>query len=178
MTLSFNRVDDRLRINGQLSQVLLIFFAISSFFYIYYRLEVRCDHIKSFLQGVIFYLCLSNKMFLTPLSTNFSSKCYLLFEKVSIFCKFFLASHVCIQTAECTSSASSQSYSTIDIFGEQALSILEKHKESQWCFCCHCSHFRLLRYLLSLSERPPFARYFLCKAQERVILLCTCKVSK
>ena len=113
-----------------------------------------------------------------PLMINFSSKCYLLFEKVSIFCKFFLASHACIQTAKCTSSASSQSYSTIDIFGEQALSILEKHKESQWCFCCHCSHFRLLRYLLSLSERPPFARYFLCKAQERVILLCTCKVSK
>ena len=114
---------------------------------------------------------------ITPLSTNFSLKCYLLFEKVSIFCKFFLASHACIQTAKCTSSASSQSYSTIDIFGEQALSILEKHKESQWCFCCHCSHFRLLRYLLSLSERPPFARYFLCKAQERVILLCTCEVS-
>ena len=114
---------------------------------------------------------------LTPLSINFSSKCYLLFEKVSIFCKFFLASHVCIQTAECTSSASSQSYSTIDIV-EQALSILGKHKESQWCFCCHCSHFRLLRYLLSRAwVRGSHLLVISLQAQERVLLLCTCKVS-
>ena len=48
MTLSFNRVDDRLRINGQLSQVLLIFFAISSLSYIYimFRSEVKGDQIK------------------------------------------------------------------------------------------------------------------------------------
>ena len=46
MTLSFNRVDDRHRINGQLSQVLLIFFAISSISYINIRirLEVRGDN--------------------------------------------------------------------------------------------------------------------------------------